>query len=114
MFDEFERRVRRNSDFGAQPQEGQHILDRAVQLGAVSSATARARADLDVRCDPSWSAIVASGYLCEAEGGGFYLAHSDGSADRMVTSASPFPRAVLVALIGLGLILLVLRRAGAF
>ena len=114
MFDGFERRVRRNSDFGPQPQDGQQILDRAIQLGALSPATARPRADLDVRLDPNWSNMVACGYLREAETGRYYLSHSDGSADRMAGSAPLFPRAALIALIGLGFLLLVLHRAGAF
>ena len=110
MFDEFERRIRRNSSLGPQPQEGHQILDRAIQLGALSPATARPRADLDVRSDPSWSEIVACGYLREAQAGRYYLAHGDGSADRMTAGGSSFPRAALIAVVALGFIFLVLRR----
>jgi hypothetical protein len=114
MFDGFERRARRNSHFGPQLQEGQQILDRAVQLGALSPTSARTRADLDVRLDPSWFDIVACGYLREADPGCFSLSHGDGSADRMAAaSSSPFPLAVLVALIGVVFLLLILRRMGA-
>ena len=113
MFDGFERRVRRSSDFGPQAQEGQQILDRALQLGAVSPATARVRADLDVRRDANWSELVALGYLQEAEEGRYYLAHSDGSADRAIALSSPLPRAVLMAVAGLFLIFFILRRMGA-
>ena len=112
MFDGFERRVRRGGDLGPQPQEGQQILDRALQLGAVSPATARVRADLDVRRDANWSEIVALGYLREAEGQRYYLAYSDGSADRAIAFSSPFPRVVLVALAGMFIVAFILRRMG--
>ena len=112
MFDGFERRMRRGGDFGPQPQEGQQILDKALQLGAVSPATARVRADLDVRLDANWAQIVACGYLREAGKGRYYLAHDDGSADRAIALSSPFPRAVLMALAGVLIVFFILRRMG--
>ncbi len=112
MFDGFERRVRQNSDLGPQPQEGQQIVDRALQLGALSPATARSRADLDIRHDPNWSQIIACGYLREADAGRYYLARSDGSADHPTKIALPFSRVALVTIVGLAFMFLILRRVG--
>jgi hypothetical protein len=111
MFEEFQRRVVRQSDLGPQPQEGQHILDRALRLGALSPSTARSRADLDGRDDRQWAELVACGYLREADAGQFYLSHADGTADRVGGQWSP--RSVLLAVvIAVGVILLLVRRLG--
>ena len=68
---------------GSRSQDGQQILDRALDLGAVSASTARSRAELDTRRDPAWSELLSCGYLCVAAPDAFYLANLDGSAERM-------------------------------
>lgn len=84
MFDKFRRRMDETSDFGPQPQAGEQILSRARALGALAPDTARLRAELDVRHDPNWDALVACEYLLEGREGYFYLAHRDGSADSAI------------------------------
>jgi len=111
MFEGWQRLAHRPDDLGPQPQQGQQILDRAFALGALSPATARTRRDLDVRHDPSWTELLACGYLTEAKPGCYYLTHSDGSADRMLGAWSARGVFMAVAIVS-GILLFIFRRLG--
>jgi hypothetical protein len=91
MFNFQERSAQREREIGGviSPQAGQHILDRARSLGADTPASARTREDLNARRDPAWDELLACGYLHEARDGYYYLAHADGSADRMFGGWTP-------------------------
>jgi hypothetical protein len=111
MFDTFRKRIEESSELGPQAQEGQQILDRALALGALSVATARTRAELDVRRDSCWDELVSCGYLREGQRAHYYLAHPNGSADRMFGAWTP-TRVVTVAVLAIAFIVVILRRLG--